>query len=203
MKIHPMTKSFLTKSLIALSCLLALTLSACAPVVVAAGGAAVAAGTTEKGLATSINDSLIHTKISETYFKDDLGLYGDVNIEVNQGSVLLTGAVQNQEDVSNAVGLAWQVHGVVEVIDEIDVRDKPAFKDRAKDFAASAELRTRLITDADVHSLNFSIDVVSGVIYLSGIAQSEDEMNKVIAHAQSLRFGTEVVNYIRINDDQR
>ena len=196
-------KKSLSLFIISCLCALPLVLSACAPVAVGVGAAAAAAGTTEKGLATSISDALIHTKISETYFKDDLGLYGDVNIEVNQGSVLLTGAVQNPEDASNAVGLAWQVHGVVEVIDEIDVRDKPALQDRAKDLAASAELRTKLITDIDVHSLNFSIDVVGGVIYLSGVAQSEAEMNKVIAHAQSLRFGTEVVNYIRINEDQR
>ena len=200
-----MKKSLVAPHYLLVYCLLALPLflSACAPVMVGVGAAAVAAGTTEKGLATSVNDSLIHAKISEVYFKDDLDLYGDVNIEVNQGSVLLTGAVQNPKDASNAVGLAWQVHGVVEVIDEIDVRDKPAFKDRAKDLAASAELRTKLITDVDVHSLNFSIDVVSGVIYLSGVAQSEAEMNKVITHAQNLHFGTEVVNYIRINEDQR
>ena len=189
------------KAFIALSCLLALTLSACAPVVVAAGGAAVAAGTTEKGLATSINDSFIHTKISEVYFKNDLDLSKNVNIEVNQGSVLLTGVVQSREDAITAVGLAWQVHGVVEVIDEIDVSDKTPSK--AKDLAAKAELRTRLIVDVEIHSLNFSIDVVGEVIYLSGIAQSEAEMNKVIAHARDLFFGTEVVNYIRINDDQR
>ena len=161
-------KKSLSLFIISCLCALPLVLSACAPVAVGVGAAAAAAGTTEKGLATSISDALIHTKISETYFKDDLGLYGDVNIEVNQGSVLLTGAVQNPEDASNAVGLAWQVHGVVEVIDEIDVRDKPALQDRAKDLAASAELRTKLITDIDVHSLNFSIDVVGGVIYLSG-----------------------------------
>jgi hypothetical protein len=38
---------------------------------------------------------------------------------------------------------------------------------------------------------------------LSGLAGSEEEMNLVVGHAQELRFGTTVVNYIRINDDER
>jgi len=92
---------------------------------------------------------------------------------------------------------------VVEVINELDVRDESSIKDHAKDIASEAQLRGKLITDMDVSSLNFSIDVVNGVVYLSGIAGSEEEMNRVVAHAQDLRFGTTVVNYIRINEDDR
>ena len=116
---------------------------------------------------------------------------------------MLTGAVEKPEDAVKAVQMAWQVHGVIEVINELDIRDESSIKDRAKDIASQAQLRGKLITDFDISSLNFSIDVVNGVVYLSGIASSEEEMNRVVAHAQDLRFGTTVVNYIRINEDNR
>ncbi|MGB2437222.1 MAG: BON domain-containing protein [Candidatus Puniceispirillales bacterium] len=130
-------------------------------------------------------------------------VYDNIKIDVNIGSVLLTGDVEEPEQAVKAVQLAWQVNGVIEVINEIDVNNKASIKDRAKDLASEAQLRGKLITDPDISSLNYSIDVVNGVVYLSGIAGSEDEMNLVINHAQELRFGTTVINYIRITEDDR
>jgi osmotically-inducible protein OsmY len=200
---HDLQSSSLGIYSLCLLCVMAIGLSGCVGAVAGVGAAAVAAGTTEKGLSTSISDSVISTKISESYFQDDVNLFSAVTVDVNQGSVLLTGAVIKPEDAVKAVQMAWQVHGVIEVINELDIQDKSSIKDRAKDIASQAQLRGRLITDLDISSLNFSIDVVNGVVYLSGIAGSEEEMNRVVAHAQDLRFGTTVVNYIRINEDDR
>ncbi|MDC1019785.1 BON domain-containing protein [Alphaproteobacteria bacterium] len=200
---HALQSSSLGIYSLCLLCVMAIGLSGCVGAVAGVGAAAVAAGTTEKGLSTSISDSVISTKISESYFQDDVNLFSAVTVDVNQGSVLLTGAVIKPEDAVKAVQMAWQVHGVIEVINELDIQDKSSIKDRAKDIASQAQLRGRLITDLDISSLNFSIDVVNGVVYLSGIAGSEEEMNRVVAHAQDLRFGTTVVNYIRINEDDR
>ncbi|MBL6781493.1 MAG: BON domain-containing protein [Alphaproteobacteria bacterium] len=182
---------------------LMLGLSGCVGAVAGVGAAAVAASTTEKGIGTSINDGLIKTKISEAYFKEHVSLYSNIKVDVNKGSVLLTGDVDEPESAVQAVQIAWQVNGVIEVINEIDVSNKASIKDRAKDLASEAQLRGKLITDPEISSLNFSIDVVNGVVYLSGIAGSEEEMNKVVGHAQELRFGTTVINYIRLNDDDR
>ena len=200
---HALQSSSLGIYSLCLLCVMAIGLSGCVGAVAGVGAAAVAAGSTEKGLSTSISDSVISTKISESYFQDDVNLFSAVTVDVNQGSVLLTGAVVKPEDAVKAVQMAWQVHGVIEVINELDIQDKSSIKDRAKDIASQAQLRGRLITDLDISSLNFSIDVVNGVVYLSGIAGSEEEMNRVVAHAQDLRFGTTVVNYIRINEDDR
>jgi osmotically-inducible protein OsmY len=73
----------------------------------------------------------------------------------------------------------------------------------AKDLAASATLRTKLITDGDISSLNFSIDVVNGTIYLSGVAANADEMSRVVAHARDVRYAQQVVNYMILQTDKR
>ena len=61
----------------------------------------------------------------------------------------------------------------------------------------------RLIADADISSINYSIDVVNGTVFLTGIARSTEEMGRVIDHARSLRFATEVINYIRVSEEDR
>jgi osmotically-inducible protein OsmY len=173
------------------------------PAAIGVGAAAVTAGSTEKGLGTSISDSAIKAKINESFFHEDHSLYSSVSVTVNQGSILLTGNVKLPEHKIKATQLSWEVRGVVEVINEIEVRDKSSLKDAAKDFAAAAQLRTKLIGDSEITSFNFSIDVVNGTVYLAGIASGEAEMQAVIGHARSLRFAREVVNYINISDDDR
>ena len=59
------------------------------------------------------------------------------------------------------------------------------------------------IADNSVSSLNFSIDVVNGTVYMSGVAADAEEMNRVVSHARELRFAQQVVNYITLRTDQR
>lgn len=188
---------------IVLVVLMALSLSGCVSAVAGVGAAAVAAGSTEKGLGTSISDGVIKAKISDEFIHTDIALFSDVSVSVNQGSVLLTGNVDQPQQRVQATQIAWQVRGVIEVINEINVKDKSTLKDVAKDLAAAAQLRAKLIGDQNVSSINFSVDVVNGTVFLSGIASSEAEMQSVVGHARELRFAQEVINYIRINDDDR
>lgn len=183
---------------------MALLVSGCAaPVFVGVGTAAVAASTTEKGISTSVTDGVIFTKIQDKFIQSDASLATVVDLTVNDGAVLMTGKVKTPEEKILATKLAWEVRGVREVVNELQVQDKSSLKDVAKDLAASAQLRGKLIADQDVSSLNFSIDVVNGTVYLSGIAADEAEMNRVVNHARELRFAQQVVNYISLRTDLR
>ena len=200
MKVNPQHISTLAASVLLL-CTLAL--SACAGAVVGVGTAAVAASTTEKGFSTSVSDGVIFAKLKDRFIHVNASLLTSAEIMVNDGSVLFTGKVKTPEDKIEATRLAWEIKGVREVINELQVTDTTDIKDIAKDLAASATLRGKMIADKDISSLNFSIDVVNGIVYLSGVASSPEEMNKVVSHAENLRFVQEVVNYIIFAKDQR
>ncbi len=180
-----------------------LLFSGCAPAVVGVGTAAVAASSTEKGITTSVSDGLVFTKIQDNFLKTDATLSQFVDVTVNDGAVLLTGKLKTPEEKILATKLTWEVRGVREVVNEIQVTDKSSIKDVAKDLAASAQLRGKLIADTSVSSLNFSIDVVNGTVYLSGVAADAEEMNRVVGYARDLRFAQQVVNYITLRIDQR
>ena len=180
-----------------------LLFSGCAPAVIGVGTAAVAASSTEKGLSTSVADGLIFTKIQDNFLQTDASLPTVVDVTVNDGAVLLTGKVKTPEEKVLATKLTWEVRGVREVVNEIQVIDKSSIKDIAKDLAASAQLRGKLIADNSLSSLNFSIDVVNGTVYLSGVAADAEQMNRVVSHARELRFAQQVVNYITLRTDQR
>ena len=183
--------------------LCALALSGCAGAVVGVGTAAVAASTTEKGFSTSVSDGVIFAKLKDRFIQQNASLLTSADVSVNDGAVLFTGKVKTPEDKIQATRLAWEIKGVREVVNELKVADTSSIKDIAKDLAASATLRGKMIADKDISSLNFSIDVVNGIVYMSGVASSPEEMDKVVSHAENLRFAQEVVNYIILAQDQR
>ena len=196
-----MTRSFIFSSFLLISS--ALALSGCVNAAIGIGTAAVAASTTEKGLSTSVSDSVIQTKLSDSFIQTSQSIFLNVETSVNDGSVLLTGKLKTQEEKIAATRLSWEIKGVREVINEIQLSEASSFKSSAKDLAASAQLRAALIRDTDISSLNFSIDVVNGIVYLSGVAENEEERERVVAHAQELRFAKQVVSYIILVYDQR
>jgi osmotically-inducible protein OsmY len=201
--LRPSQISMMSRFSASILLLASLALQGCVTAAVGVGTVAVAASTTEKGLTTSVSDSVIFTKLLDKFIQNDASLGTVIDVAVNDGAVLMTGKVKTPEEKVLATKLAWEIKGVREVVNEIQVTDTSSLKDVAKDLAASAQLRGKLITDGNISSLNFSIDVVNGIVYLSGVAASAEEMNAVIVHAQDLRFAQRVVNYISLASDQR
>ena len=180
-----------------------LALTSCIETAVGLGTAAVAASTTEKGFSTSVSDTVIKAKLTDKFIKNDASLVTGVESSVSNGAVLMTGKLDTQDQKILATRLAWEIKGVKEVINEIQIVSEKSIKTTAKDLAASAQLRAALIGDQEISSLNYSIDVVNGIVYLSGVAANEKERERVITHAQALRFAKKVVNYIILSTDKR
>ena len=97
-----------------------------------------------------------------------------------------------------AVRLAWQPEGVAEVINEIEIGDKSSLSDAARDEWIAAQLRARLVGDAAIASINYSIEAVNGSVYLIGIAQNQAELDRVLAYAKNITYVRRVLNYMRI-----
>ncbi len=180
---------------------LGLALGACAPVVVGAGAAVGVTAAQERGFKGAIADTEIRLEINHLWFQESASLYGKVNLQVQEGRVLLTGNVPDPEARLSAVRLAWQAKGVVEVINEIEVRDTSVLLDAARDEWISAELEARILVDRAIVSIHYSIETVNQVVYLIGVAQSRAELDRVIAHAKDIAYVRRVIDYVRLKDD--
>ena len=183
--------------------IIGLYLQSCAPLVGTIGMVSLGAASKEKGLCTSINDNVIKTKISNLIYKYNKNLIADTKVFVNNGSVLFTGKLSNPNDKIEFTKLAWNIRGVKEVNNEVQLTDTSSIKNIARDIASMGEIRARIMSDKSINSINFSIDVVNDKAYISGVATNELEMNLVKSHASSARFVKEVYNYIILNKDTR
>jgi osmotically-inducible protein OsmY len=187
----------------AATALLGLIAGGCTPVGVAAGGAAVGvtAAQTEKGFRRSVADTEIRIAINDLWFQADEEMFRKVNLQVQEGRVLLTGNVRLPEQRVEAVRLAWQAPGVREVINEIEVSDTSGLSNLARDTWISTQLKSTLLFDKDVSSINYSIETVNQAIYLMGVAQSQAELDRVVGHAKSISYVRRVVSYVLLKDD--
>ncbi len=195
-----------TRHRLALSVLLAASLAAgaCAPAVVAGGSAGATAGTValqERSASEAISDAQIRLEINHYWFQASEILYRKVNLQVQEGRVLLTGAVPDPQTRVDAVRLAWQATGVREVINEIEVDDQTTLTDMTRDTVISRKLKNRLLADKEVSSLNYSIEVVNQHIFLIGIAQDQAELDRVMSHAKDISYVRRLTNYVRLKDN--
>lgn len=177
-----------------------LSLPACSLTGVAAGVGASAgiAAAQEGGISRALSDARIQTQINDLWFRHDIEMFRKLDLTVKEGRVLVTGVVQNPEHRVEAIRLAWQPKGVTQVINEVRVANSAGVIGYAKDAWISGRLRTALMFNKDVQSINYTIDTVQGTIYLMGFALSQTELNKVIEIARTIPNVKQVVSYVKI-----
>jgi osmotically-inducible protein OsmY len=176
-----------------------LVVSGCTAGTVVGGGASVGVAVAqERSVGDALDDTVIATQIVAIFFDYSIELLRKVSAEVVEGRVLLTGSVSEPEGRVDAVRLTWQIDGVIEVLNEIQVTDRGGLLDFALDTWVSTQLRTKLLLDRDIRALNYNVETVNGVIYLIGIAQNELELERVTNHARTIENVVKVVSHVRI-----
>lgn len=179
---------------------IALSVGACTPVgvVMGAGAATGLAAYQERGVDGVARDLGTSSRILDIYARHDHTLVKDIGVEVYEGRALLTGLVGTETARADAVRLAWQVDGVVDVINEIHVTTDTSLLDSARDAWVSTNLEAALTFDEQILAINYAIETVAGTVYLIGIAQNDQELERVKNHARSLSYVKHIVSHVRV-----
>ena len=174
--------------------------AACSPIglVVGAGASVVKASQTERGLKGSAEDLQTRAGVLHYLFQKDVDLFSAVSVSVTQGRVLLTGKVRGPKDRINATKLAWKANGVAEVINELQIIDRSSIADQAKDILINKSVQARLLVNQEIKFINYNVDTVNGTVYLFGIAQNHEELERVIAVVRQTNYVENIVNYVTI-----
>ena len=172
--------------------------SACAQVLTGTAAKVITVAKEDRTIGEFVDDALIKTIIKNTYFDQSGNLFFNVDVEVSQGRVLLTGTVDNMDLKIEATRIAWGVEDVKTVINELQISNSDNIFNFADDLVISTKVSGRLILEEEVNSLNYNIETVNKVVYIIGIADNDDEQKKVIDIANDV-YGVEgVIDYITI-----
>ena len=171
------------------------------PVATGVATKAVTVSNSDRSIGEYVDDVLIKAILKNSYFDQSEKIFFNVDVEVSQGRVLLTGTVDNIDLRIEATRIAWGVKGVQTVINEIQISESDNILNFADDLVISTKVIAKLMLDEEVNSLNYNIETVNKVVYIIGISSSSDEKKKAIDLTKEVFGVEEVVEYITIKSE--
>ena len=167
-------------------------------IAVGTASTAIAVSKEERTLGEFVDDTLIKTQIKNLYFDTNENIFFNVDVEVSQGRVLLTGTLDNSDLRIEATRMAWGIGGVQTVINELQISDDDNILNFADDLLISTQIKGKLLLSSELSYINYTVETVNGIVYLIGIARSEEERQSVINLSREVYGVVDVIDYINI-----
>ncbi len=190
------------KNKIKILCLLFISanLIGCSPAnILASGGATgmvVAEG--DRSIGTFVDDTTIKVNIAAKFINSPDDLFININTTVLEGRVLLTGLVDNQEIRIDAVRRVWEVEGVKEVVNEIQIGNRSTLKEYAKDVWITTQVKGLAAKTLGLRAIAYNFETIKGKVYIAGISSKPESIEKLINAIETVKGVTEIVNYVII-----
>ena len=170
----------------------------CSPqrILATGGGTAMVVAEGDRTLGTVVDDATIKINIAAKFLNAGNNLFVDINTTVLEGRVLLTGLIDNQELRIEAVRLVWEIEGVREVINEIEIGNREGIKDYAKDLWINTQARGLAAKTIGLRAVAYNFETINGKIYIAGITTKPDQLDMLIESLKTIKGVTEIINYV-------
>lgn len=191
------------RSVLSLLCLggAALSLTRCTTVAIVGGGAAVSTmALRDKSVGETVSDTTLSARISKALYKVSPDVHALVGVNVQEGEVLLTGALPTEALRVEAEKAVWSVRNVKCVYNNIAISDKAPICNYSKDAWITSQVKAKLLATPSIRSVNYSVKTVNNVVYIFGIARTKSELDHVVDIASRVRGVDRVMSYIRLRD---
>ena len=164
------------------------------------GGTAMVVAEGDRSFGTVVDDATIKVNIAAKLLNAGNNLFVNVNTTVLEGRVLLTGLVEDQETRIDAVRLVWEVEGILEVINEIEIGNRSSIKDYANDLWINTQARGVAAKTIGLRSVAYNFETIKGKIYVAGITTRPDQMEDLIEALKTIKGVKEITNYVIVKD---
>jgi len=169
--------------------------------ITAAAGAAAGVGlfaVQDRTIGEGIDDAAASQEVKTRLMAADRVGFLDVDVEVANGNLLLSGSAPSERHRQAAEMIARNVRSVDHVYNEIMIGPRSSFTRGARDEWITAQIRTRLAASRSVRAININIETFQGNVYLMGLARSQDEVVRA-AEIASVTPGVErVVSFMQV-----
>ena len=133
----------------------------------------------------------------------------DINTDVKNGKVVLTGKVNSELDKELAEELVLSLDGVSDVENSLTVVKSMDTKDKSKDMMDDDDndltdakittvITTRFLFDSEVGGTDIDVDTDNGIVTLNGSVESEAEKQLAVKIAKNAEDVRDVVDKLAI-----
>ena len=150
-------------------------------------------------LGTQVDDTVITSGVRSALVSDDLVKSFDLQVETRKGVVKLSGFVDSQNQIDQALAVAHSVSGVTEVENGLSLKGAPTtVGEKIDDTVVTTRVKTALLADADIKSFDISVLTFNGEVQLSGFVNNQGQIDQAVRIARAAEGATSVKNELSI-----
>ncbi len=179
----------------ALAALSATALMACSktpPVAPAAPAPAISVG-------TQVDDTVVTAAVKAALMADDTVKSFDLQVETRKGTVQLSGFVDGQPQIDQALAVTRGVAGVMNVENSITLKGSPStVGGKIDDATVTGRVKSALLADPGIKSLDISVVTFKGEVQLAGFVNSQAQIDQAAQLARAAEGATGLKNELKV-----
>lgn len=130
---------------------------------------------------TELDDTVVTTRVKTALVKDPDVKGFDFKVETRKGEVQLSGFVDSQAQVDHAIAVTRGVEGVKNIDNKVSLKGAATtVGNQVDDGIVTAKVKTALLADASVKSLDIAVVTRKGEVQLSGFVDSQGQIDHAI-----------------------
>ena len=182
----------------AIALVLMIAMTGCTAAVVAGGATGgYAVATDERPVDRMVDDSTITSRINTDMMNDPGVKARQIDVDTVGGNVTLTGVVGTREEADQAVAIAGRAPGVKSVKDNLQI-GKKSWSEFFNDKVIGSKVKSKLIVEPEIRSLNIDVDVHRGIITLTGMVDTGYQRKRAIEIARTTEGAVRVVDNLKV-----
>ena len=154
-------------------------------------------------LGTQIDDSIMDKSIDARLITKKKNYLINVKTRVIDGRIFITGYVDTPEEKLKITKIAWETKGARSVKNDLKIKEKFNFQQSAKDLLITSQLKSAMIFNQKIKAVNYNVDTHKKIIYVYGIAETEEEKKEIIKEAKEILDVKDVITSILLVEDLR
>ena len=150
-------------------------------------------------LGTQVDDTVITSGVKSVLVADDLVKSLDLQVETRKGVVQLSGFVDSQAQIDQAVALTRAVAGVTDVENGVTLKGSPSsVGTKIDDTAVTGRVKTALLGDLAIKSFDISVLTFKGEVQLTGFVNNQEQIEQAGKLARAAEGATGVKNELMV-----
>lgn len=152
----------------------------------------------DRTIGEGIDDATASNQVKLRLLAADRAAFQEVDVEVANGNLLLSGAVPTAEHRQAAETIARSVVTLDNVFNELFIGPRSSLVRGAQDEMITAQIRARLTASPAVRAINVNIETFNGNVYLMGTARTEQELQRAAEIASVVGGVQRVVSFMQV-----
>lgn len=150
-------------------------------------------------IGTNVDDAVITGKIKTALLANENIKSLDITVTTSKGNVMLSGFVNNKDQIDISMMIAKGIQGVNSVDNQFTVKDGiNTVGAKIDDDVVTTKVKSTLLGDAAIKSFDISVITRNGEVQLSGFVDNAAQVQQAIGDTQSVEGVKSVLNHMTI-----